>query len=153
MNWPQGHNYINIWLKQVSFLHKDIILCIIMLTVIALPAEVRGLYFQLFQLFAAAFLFIKTQRIRAGSKHLSGGAVRRKGEKRRKTEKWCRGYKIRPWKLAFVVRTWSRRRERETNIHSDGKECVKWCINHELSITGASVSVAADRGRRCWWYW
>lgn len=84
-----------------------------MLTVKALPAEVQGLYFRLFQLFAAASLFVKTQRIRAGFKHLSGDAARRKGEKRItqsvfSKHEWCRGYKIRALKatvLSAVVRT------------------------------------------------
>lgn len=128
--------------------------CTIMLTVIALPAEFQGLSFQLFQLFAPASLFIKTQRIGAASNHLHLQPWRcSQKERREKTPNQCspsRGgvawLQIQASKaavLSAVVRTWSRRRENKINTLSNG---VKRYINHELGVTGASVSCCGCQG-------
>lgn len=147
--FPQGGAkgpFINMGPRD--FVHKDMIRCIIMLTVKALPAEVQGLSFRLFQLFAAASLFIKTQRIGAASNHphLQPWRCSQK-ERREKTLNqysprrggvaWLQIQASKAAVLSAVVRTWSRRRENKINTLSDG---VKRYINHELGVTGASDS-------------
>lgn len=138
---------INIFETHGSLLHKDSILCIIMLTVKALPAEVQGLYFQQFELLAVASLFVKTQntsRLQTSQWRCSQKKRREKNHtisflKARAVSRW-QNQALKATVLSAVVRAWWRRGDSQTNIHSDCEECVKWSINHELNITGASDS-------------